>query len=142
MDFPLVVRAGDLLPDRRVEEAERHGVLLQEDRMGERGGAGLRVVQLRHRRRAVGHGLTGIHQQPGHQVGVLLVLLEKIPVRSPEHLPVEVAQIVPGRVFAVLGELQREAFERRAVPADPISFHDGSREKPQRLGARERLGIE
>src|SRR5690606_8632195 len=59
-----------------------------------------------------------------------------------EDLPVEVAEVVAGGVFAMLGELDGEAFEGRAVFADAVAFDDGASEQAEGLAARDGVGVE
>jgi len=46
------------------------------------------------------------------------------PIRAAEHAPIEIAQLVTGLVGAVLGELHREAAERRPMDPRQEPFYD------------------
>ena len=102
-------------PHLLLEQAEPHGIPLAHDQVGQRGRHRARVFDLAQRPRAVLHGLGDVDEDPGAQVGLLLVLLDVEAVRLAVDLPVHVAHVVAGDVLAVLGELHAETAERRAV---------------------------
>ena len=53
------------------------------------------------------------------------------------------AGVVAGDVFAMLGELDSEAAERRTVGSGHVAFDDGARlQPPEMLGPLDRLGVE
>ncbi len=60
----------------------------------------------------------------GVEIGLLLVLLDIEAVRAPEDLPVDVANIIPGDIFPVLGELDTEAVIRAAMKSRDEPFDD------------------
>ena len=74
--------------------------------------------------RAILHGLTAVEHEVGDVVGFLLVLLQVIPVRAPQHFPVEMPGVVAGHVFAVLGEFNAKPVEGRFVFADHVALDD------------------
>src|SRR5690606_2836814 len=98
-----------------VEEGGGDGVALLQDEVGEAGGEAARVVHLGDLAGAEVHRGGAVEEEVGDEVGVLLVLLDVILVGAAEDLPVEVAGVVAGGVFAVLGELDGEAVEGGAV---------------------------
>ena len=95
-------------PDRVLLAGQEH-----RQRGGQRGG----VVELGQRPGAVVHRGAGVDDERGAEVALFLVLLDVVAVGAAEDAPVEPAQVVAGRVFAILGELDVEAVERAAVQA-------------------------
>ena len=81
-----------------------------------------------HRRRRVEHEVDG-------QLRLLLELLDVVAVDLRVRLPVDVAQLVAGRVLLVLGELDRRAVHARAVHARQRALDDHARLDRQRCRA-------
>ena len=84
------------------------------------------VFELAHRRRAaIRHRGADVEQQVALEVGLLLELLDVVPIGARVDLPVERRQIVAGQVLPVLGELDAEALvtdcgaARRETPPPP-----------------------
>ena len=100
------------------------------------------VLDLGYLAGAEGHRGAAVEEEVGDEVGVLLVLLDVILVGTAEDLPVEVARVVAGGVFAVLRELDGEAVEGGAVFADAVALDDTTREHAERFGAGECVGVE
>ena len=125
-----IAAGADQRADFAVERDQAHAVLLMQHQVGQRRGRALGVFQLRHRRRValVAHALAGVQQQVADQVRLFLELLQVVLVGAAEDLPIEIAEVVAGRVLAVLGELDREAVERAAMHA--------RRRSPRRSAAR------
>ena len=73
---------------------------------------------------AVEHRLAGVEQDVADEVGLLLVLLDRVAFGAAVALPVDVADVVAGDVLAVLDELDREAAERALVVADAQALDD------------------
>ncbi len=69
--------------------------------------------------------------QVADQVRLVLVLLEIELVGAAEHLPVDVPQVVAGRVLAMLGKLDREPVVRAAMHARDVPFDDPRRPQLQ-----------
>ena len=119
-----LARRAEERPDAARESRHADAVGLVEDEVGHRGGGGAGEVVLRPRPRAVSHRLAGIDQEPGDEVRLLLVLLQVEPLGAAEDLPVDVLDVVAGRVLAVLGELDGEAVPRTAMAAGQVPLHD------------------
>ena len=60
----------------------------------------------------------------GVEVGLLLVLLDIEAVGAPEDLPVDVANVIAGDIFPVLGKLNTEAVIRAAMESRDESLDD------------------
>jgi len=75
-------------------------------------------------------------------IGFLLVLLDVIAVGAAEDFPVQVADVVAGGVFAVLGKLDGKAVVGRLVFAGDVALDDLPRVQAERLGAGHRGRIE
>ena len=114
-----VAAGGRMLRCLAVEQDQADRVLLLDQQHGQRDDQRGGVVELRQRAGAVVHRGAGIDHERDPQVAFFFVLLDVMAIGAPEDAPVEPAQIVAGRVFAVLGELDVEAVERTAMlPAD------------------------
>ncbi len=98
-------------PDVVVEQDQPGGVRLLEHEVCERGGDVRAVFELRQLAGFVVHRLRDIEQNPSPEVGFFLVFLDVEAVGSSEDFPVEVLEVVAGRVFAVLCELDAVAVE-------------------------------
>jgi hypothetical protein len=112
----------------RIEGGEADGVLLLEDEPGDGGGEALGVLGFGHRGGGalIGHALAGIDDEMAEEVGLVFVLLQVELVGAAEDFPVEVAQVVAGRVFAVLRELDGETVPRAAMLAGDVALDDVS----------------
>ncbi len=90
----------------------------------------------------VAHRPRQVHHQVARQVGLGLELLDVEPVRLGEHRPVDLGDVVPGRILPVLGELDREALERAGVqPRDePLDDELGPEVEPGDLA--DHLGLQ
>ena len=139
-----IAAGADQRADLAVEGDQAHAVLLLEHQVGQRRGRALGVFELRHRRGVapVAHALAGVQQQVADQVRLFLELLQVVLVGPAEDFPVEVAQVVAGRVLAMLGELDREAVEGAAMHARDVALDDPPRAQRQALQPGEHLRIE
>ena len=81
-------------------------------------------------------------QQIAREVGFFLVLLEIELVGFAEHFPIDVAHVVAGHVFAVLGELDAEAVVRAAMHAGNVPFDNMPGTQLQTVELSQRLRIE
>src|SRR5262249_54776275 len=90
----------------------------------------------------VEHGVAGVEDDVGDEVGLLLVLLDGVALGPAVALPVDVADVVAGDVLAVLDELDGEAAEGALVLADAQAFDDAARLEAQGGGAGEDVGVE
>ena len=142
VNHAVAVAAGEVIARRRVEDVQRDGVALMQNHIRETRRDHLRVVELRVFARAVLHRLAAIQQDVRDVVRLLLVLLDVVAVRAPEHLPVEMPQIVAVGVFAMLGELNGEAVIGGLVLARHVALDQHPGVQTQRLGARNRDRVE
>jgi hypothetical protein len=114
---------------RLVGQDQPDGVaLLDEDggqRRGERGG--VIVLALPRGLALVAHRAAGVHQQRRAEVALLLVPLDVEPVAPGVRAPVEALEVIPGRVLAVVGELDAHAVQRAAVQAGDRALDDAPR---------------
>ena len=90
-----------------VEGHAADGVLLPQQQIGQAHRDRAGVFVLVQRPAAVLHAVRDVDQQRAAEVGVFLELLDVVAVLLGPDLPVDVAQVVAGRVFAVLQELDR-----------------------------------
>src|SRR5690606_9591193 len=86
---------------------------------------------------AVGHRRRGVDEEGAAQLGLLLEPLHVVAVELAEGLPVDVFDVVAGRVLLVLGELDRRAVMRGAVHARQRTLDDRARAHRQVLEAAE-----
>ena len=138
-------RARRHVAERPVGEQQRPDrVLLVEHQVGERRRQRARVLELAHRgaRRLESHRAREVEQQVAAQVGLLGVLLDQVAVAARPHLPVQVLERIAGHVRAVLGELDAEAVERRAVHAGDEALDHQARAHVEVREARDDFGIE
>src|SRR5262249_10935126 len=63
------------------------------------------------------HTAAGINKEVSLEVGFLLILLDEVAVGFAVGAPVDVPDLVAWRVLAMLGKLDRDAFEGTAVNA-------------------------
>jgi len=75
-------------------------------------------------RAAVLHALADVQHEIADQVRLVLVLLQVVLVGAAEDLPIQVPQIVTGRILSVFGELDREAVIGTAMQPRHISLDD------------------
>jgi len=121
--------------DFAVEGHQPDAVLLMQHQIGQRRGRPAGVVQFRHRCRTalILHALARVQEQVAHQVRLFLELFQVVFIGASEHLPIEIAEIVAGRVLAVFGELDREPVERTAMSTRGIALDDPPRAQRQPL---------
>ncbi len=142
VDLVPVVGALEALTDGGVEDVHRDRVALAEDKVGEARGKDLRVVDLCEFAGAVFHRFAPVDDEVGDEVRVLLVLLDVVAVCAAEDLPIQMAEIVAGGVFAVLGKFDGKSVERRAVLANAVTLHDSARDHAKSLTLGDRIRIE
>lgn len=85
---------------------EADHVLLVGEQIGEAGGEMAGVIELGLGVGACAefHGAAGVENKGGAEVGFLLIELDVVAIGAGISLPVEMAQLVAGDVFAMLGE--------------------------------------
>ena len=117
-----------LLVDHQVAEGRRQADAVLELRQ-------LLAVSVAHRAGEVHHQIAG-------QVGLGLELLDVEPVGLGVNVPVDVGDVVAGRVLAVLGKLDREPLERAGVQPGDEALDDelGAQVEPGDLA--DHLGLQ
>src|SRR5689334_5693322 len=110
--FPMrgLTAGSNLIANGVGEGGEADTILLADDEIREGRGETLGVFELRERRvrPAIAHAFADVENQLANEVGLFLELLEIELVGSRVDLPIEIAEVVAGCVFAMLGELDRE----------------------------------
>src|SRR5215510_5525886 len=92
--------------DQLVESDQTDGVLLPAQKIGERGGKKLRVLEFGYLALVrVAHGRARINQQVTLGVGVSPVLLDEVAISATEQAPIQVAQVVTGIVLTIFRDL-------------------------------------
>ena len=108
-----------------VEDDHAGGVALLVGEIGERHGQEPAVVELGDAVRAVAHGGAGIEHQRELRVGFAAIALQVSALGAGEDVPIDVAQIVAGRVGAILGEFLAESEVGRTMQARDKAVHHG-----------------
>src|SRR5512137_92197 len=126
------------------EDGEPGGVLLPDEQVGERAGQRAGVAELGEPLLgpAVAHRAGGVDDEPGPEVGLLLEALHVVLVELAVGLPVDVAQLVAGRVLLVLAELHRLTVVRAAVQAGEHALRGGAHPQAQPGQAGQHRGVE
>ena len=125
-----------------IEEGQADRVLLAKKQVGQGGGHHHAVIKLADPAGGVVHGLRGVQQDVGVEVGLLLVLLDVETIGAAEDLPVNVTDIISGDIFPVLGKLDAEAVIRTSMQTRDETLHDQPGLDLQPGYAVEDLGIE
>jgi hypothetical protein len=99
-------RGGNHRPHGFIEANQSDGVTLANEQEGERRAESLTVGKLRQPpfRARPRHGSADIEHDAGAEVGLLLELLHDPAVGTGGNLPVDVPEVVPGLVGAMLGK--------------------------------------
>ena len=108
-----------------IEDDHAGRVALLVGQIGQRRRQKARVIQLGDAVRAVAHGSAGIQQQGELRIGFAAIAFQIHALGAREDVPIHVAQIVAGRVGAILGEFLAEAEVGRAVQARDEAVHHG-----------------
>ncbi len=77
------------------------------------------------------HGVAGIEQHGQDAVRFAAIALQVGALGARKHVPIDVAQIVAGRIGAVFGELLAETEIRRTVQAGDETIDDSLRHQIQ-----------
>ena len=101
--------------DALVERHQADRVALPRHQICERRGEARAVLELGHRARPVRHRSADVEHEMAIEIGLLLELLDVVPIAACVHLPVDRRQIVARHVLPVLRELDAEAFEGAAM---------------------------
>src|SRR2546421_480884 len=91
---------------------------------------------------AVRHAPAGVEHEERAEVGLHLEALDVVLVQLGEGAPVDVLDLVAGRVLLVLRELHRLAVVRALVQARQHPFHDLAGPDLERAEAGEKGGVE
>src|SRR5207245_10150859 len=95
-----------------------------------------------HRAPPVGHAAAGVHHEERTEVRLHLEALDVVLVQLGESAPVDVLDLVAGRVLLVLGELHRLAVVRALVQARQHSLHHLAGPDLERAEAGEKGRVE
>src|SRR4051812_36395380 len=101
-----------------------------------------RVMRLGITERAVVHRLALVDDELAAQIRFVLEFLDEVAVRAPEDFPIEITQIVTGRVLPVLGKLDREAVIRTTMNPVPKTFDDRARPQFETADGHQRLRLD
>ena len=123
------------------EGDESHRVLLLLQHVSQAGRAGGPVIVLVPIA-AVFHGLAGVENDGALEVGLFLVFLDIEAVGLGPDLPVDVADVVAGGIFAMRGEFHRKAVVGATVLPIDKPLHNEPRPHIQPLDAVERFGVQ
>ena len=74
--------------------------------------------------RAVAHGRAGVEHQRELRICFATIALQVHSLGAGENVPIHVAQVVAGRVSAILGELLAESEVGRAMQARDKTIHN------------------
>src|SRR5215510_927479 len=92
--------------DQLVESDQTDGVLLPAQKIGERGGKKLRVLEFGYLALVrVAHRRACINQQVTLGISVGPVLLDEVAVSTTQQTPIQVAQVIAGIVLTIFREL-------------------------------------
>ena len=142
LDALEVVGPWQVFLDFLAHQREGHRIPLEQDHMGETGRQDFRIVEFCQLARAIIHGGTAVHDQMGYEVGILFILADIISFGAAENLPVEMADVIAGRVFAVLCKLDGKPVIGRAVFPDPIALDDFAGHESERIAAGNGIRIQ
>ena len=118
------------------------GVALADHQVGERRREPPRVLELRARPPRVPHAPRRIDDEVRFQICLFFIFLDVVAVALAERPPVDVADLVPRPVLAVLGELDREALERAPVHPRHHPLDHQPRHQLEPAEARQRRGVD
>jgi hypothetical protein len=123
-----------------VECGESDGIVLSDAEIRQRRSQILGVLQLAYPGTGKTHRGARIDQQVNLGVSVSLVLLDVHSISSGEQLPIEVPDIIPRHVLAMLSEIRRETQIRGAVQTGNESLHHCSSDKLERVDTGQHVG--
>ena len=121
---------------------QSHLVALPHEKVGERPGADSAVLELGHRAAAVGHRPGAVHDQQRTEVRLHLEALDVVLVELGVGAPIDVLDLVAGRVLLVLDELDRLAVGGALVQSGEDALHHLAGTYLQRPEPGEERGIE
>src|SRR6516162_685815 len=113
-----------VLPQLGVVGGEADGIALMQHQVGQRRGNILRILKLAEVLPLVPHAAGGVEEEMGPEVGLLLILLDEVPIGLAVGAPIDVADLVTGIVLAVLGELDAEALIGALVNAGEEALNE------------------
>src|SRR6516162_2380521 len=143
VELPLAGGRPDIVAKLIVEYNQAGGIALSLDREVKQRGCGIaRVIHLADFVRSVVHRIAGIEKPSQQGIGLAAGALQVATFGTGETVPVDIAQIVPGRVGAIFSKLLAETEGRRAVQTRDESVHHGLSYKIEAGEAGEHRGIE
>ena len=140
--LPLPRGGSDIVLHVLVKDDESGSVALVRRHVAETGRHEAGEVELVHRVRAVAHRSAGVEQDQQLRIGLAAIAFEVHALRAGEDVPIDVAQVVAGRVGAVFGEFLAEAEIRRAVQSGHEAIHHGLGDQVETVDGSERSWIE
>ena len=132
----------DQAPGLAVGGDQPDGVALADHQVGQRRREPPRVLELRARPPRVAHAPRRVDDEVRLEVRLFLIFLDVVAVALAERPPVDVADLVPRPVLAVLGELDREALERAPVHPRHHPLDHQPRHQLEPAEARQRRGVD
>ncbi len=141
-ELPLSGRGVDIIPHVVVENNHASGVALLVGQVGERHGQKTGVVQFADAMRTVAHGGARIQHERQLAIGFAAVSFEKRFFGAGEDVPIDVPQIVAGRVGAILGELLAESEIGGAMQAGDETIDHSFRDEIQMRDSGEKRGVD
>ena len=132
----------DELPELLVMNREPDRIALAVKEMAERSGRGGPHLELAEGAGPVGHRGARIEHEQSRDIGLFLVALDIVAVHASEDLPVEMAQVIAGNVFAMLNELHAEAVAGALVLARQEAIDDALGYQLQTRKTRNELRVE
>ena len=145
IQLPLSRGGPDIVAYLIVKDNEAGRVpLVVDGEIEKRGGRKAGVIHLAGRlspARGVVHRIAGVEQDGELAVGIAAIALEIAAFGAGKKIPIDMAQIVPRRVGAVLGELLAEAKIRRAMETGDEAIHHCPGEQVKARNAGQHGGI-
>ena len=124
------------------EGDEAGGVLLLENKISERCCERAAVVKFRNAIRGIIHRRAGVEKEIRAQVGFIFILFDEVAVEFAERLPIDAANFIAWRVFAVFFEFDTETLGATPMHAGHQSLDDPAGAQGKIGDPSENLGIE
>jgi len=126
-----------------IHRTQPGGILLFDNYISQGGGYQPGIFPLGERRSlgAIPHGLTAVEQQIAGEIGLGFILFQIVTIRFGVDFPVDITQVIAGRVLPMLGELGGKTVKRAFMCPGNVAFHNLSRRQIQVLNLSERLRI-
>jgi len=129
--------------DLRIEYHQSGGIALAHHEICEARGYAASIFELAHPVRIglVSHRCGSVQQDVAGEVRLLFELLHIVAVALAEDFPVDVLDVVAGRILAVLGELHGKSAERTSVETQYETLYNGLRQKLHVVDVGENIEI-